>query len=64
MVEGPQVVVHEADQPDFFIDFFDADILTGEHGALIDLREPKHTRPHIVTAMVRSWNGYSSSLKP
>ncbi len=37
MVEEPQVVVHEADQPDFFVDLFDADVLTGEDGGEINL---------------------------
>jgi hypothetical protein len=28
-----EIVVHEADQPDFVADLFDADLLAGEHGA-------------------------------
>jgi hypothetical protein len=30
VIEEPQVVVHEADQPDLLSDFTEADILTGE----------------------------------
>lgn len=37
MIEEAQVVVHEADQPDLVGDLFDADVLTGEHLAEVDL---------------------------
>ena len=37
MVEEPQVVMHEADEPDAVADLFDADGLTGERLAETDL---------------------------
>ena len=37
MIKEPQVVVHKADQPDLLRDFLDADILSGEDLAQIDL---------------------------
>ncbi len=37
MIKEPQIVVHEADQPDFLGDLFDADVLSGEHLAEVDL---------------------------
>jgi hypothetical protein len=47
VVEEPQVVVHEADQPDFFLDLFDADVLTGEHCGEVDFaRAEAHSAAH------------------
>jgi hypothetical protein len=37
VVKEPEVVVHEADQPDFFVDLFDSNVLTGEDGREVDL---------------------------
>ena len=37
MIEEAEVVVHEADEPDFVGDLFDADVLAGEDLAEIDL---------------------------
>ena len=31
-VEVPEIVVHEADEPNALVDFLDAEPLTGEHG--------------------------------
>lgn len=31
-VNVSEVIVHEGDEPDSFVDFFDSDPLTGEHG--------------------------------
>ena len=31
MIKEPQVVVHEADQPDSIADLFDTDVLTGKN---------------------------------
>ena len=36
MIEEAQVVLHEADQPDFIADFLDADVLTRQRGSEID----------------------------
>jgi hypothetical protein len=36
MVEEPQVIVHAADQPDFFVDLFHADVLAGEDSREVD----------------------------
>ena len=41
MIEEPQVVVHKADQPDSIADFLHADVLTGKHGAEVDLAAPE-----------------------
>jgi hypothetical protein len=38
-VDESQIVVHEADDPDAFVDFLDTDALTGEHGREVDSRE-------------------------
>ena len=37
MIEETQVVVHKADEPDLVSDLPDADVLTGEDGAEVDL---------------------------
>jgi hypothetical protein len=37
VIEEAEVVVHEADEPDFVSDLLDADVLTGEDLAEIDL---------------------------
>ena len=37
MVEEPQVVVHQAHQPDFIADLLDADVPAGEDRAQVDL---------------------------
>jgi hypothetical protein len=37
MVKDPQVVAHEAYEPDVLADFANADSLTGEHPTQIDL---------------------------
>jgi hypothetical protein len=37
VIKEPQVIVHETDQPDFLGDLFDADVLSGEDMAEIDL---------------------------
>ena len=37
VIEEPQVVVHKGYQPDFLLDFFDADILSGKHLAQVYL---------------------------
>ena len=36
-IDITEIVLHEADEPDAVIDFFDADGLTGQAGAEIDL---------------------------
>ena len=33
MVKVAKIVLHEADEPDFVVDLFDADFLSGEQGA-------------------------------
>jgi hypothetical protein len=37
VIEEAQVVFHEANEPYFIAHLLDADVLTGEHGAEIDL---------------------------
>ena len=37
MIEEPQVVVHEADEPDLVGHLLDADVLASEYGAEMDL---------------------------
>ena len=37
VIKKPQIVMHEADQPDFVSDFFDANILTSKNLAQVDL---------------------------
>ena len=37
MIEEAQVVIHKGNEPDFIAYLLDADVLTGEHGAEIDL---------------------------
>ena len=37
VVEIPQIIVHEAGQPDMVLDLFDADGLTGKDEAEVDL---------------------------
>jgi hypothetical protein len=37
VIEEANIVVHESHQPDFFADLPNADILTGEHRAQVDL---------------------------
>ena len=37
MVEEAQIILHEADQPDLVLDLLDADLLTGEDRAEVDL---------------------------
>lgn len=47
MIEEPEVVLHEADQPDFFVDFLHADVLTREHRRQVDLaRAEAHAAAH------------------
>ena len=36
MIEVSEIVVHEADEPDFIGDLLDADLLAGEDGAQVD----------------------------
>lgn len=55
--------MHEADEPDFVGDLLDADGLTGEDLAEVNLATADEMRPQRVTVMVRSWKGYSSSVK-
>jgi hypothetical protein len=52
-VEEPQIVVHEAYEPDLFAHLADA-----------DSRPSKQMRPQQVTVMARSWKGYSRSQRP
>jgi hypothetical protein len=33
MIEVTEIMLHEADEPDFVRDPFNADLLAGEHGA-------------------------------
>jgi hypothetical protein len=33
MIEVAEIVLHEADEPDFVVDLFHADLLSGEDGA-------------------------------
>jgi hypothetical protein len=40
MIKKPQVVVHKAHQPDLLRDLHNADVLSGEHLAEIDLTPP------------------------
>jgi hypothetical protein len=35
-IEIPQIGVHEGDEPNAVVDFFDADALTGEYGRDVD----------------------------
>ena len=37
MIEEPQIVLHETDEPDLLGDFFDADVLAGEDLTQVDL---------------------------
>ena len=37
MVEVPEIVLHEADEPDVLAELSNAEPLTGEHGAQIEL---------------------------
>ena len=58
VVEETQVVLHEADQPDFFSRLPLTPTFWPANAVLrLIFRVPKHTRPHMVTATVRSWNG-------
>ena len=57
MVKEPQVVFHEADQPDLVGHLLDPDGLAGEDGRQIDLRRWEQVRPHWVTVMVWSQKG-------
>jgi len=41
--------MHEGDEPNPVADLFDADVLTGEDSAEIDLRRLKQMRPRAVT---------------
>ena len=36
-MDASQIVAHEADDPNAFVDFLDAEPLTGHHGGDIDL---------------------------
>jgi len=45
VVEEAQVVVHEADEPDLFADFRDADVLTGEHATQVYFATPDADSP-------------------
>lgn len=71
MIKEAQVVVHEGHHPDLLADFRDADVLTGEYGAEIDLT-PTDADPaalsdrdgavvegvfQVADAVVGSWRG-------
>ena len=63
VVEEPEVVVHEADQPDFFADLLDADLLTCEHRTEVDfarVEADSTAHGHLHDAA----NGHSSLLGP
>ena len=44
LVEDSEITLHEADQPGVAVDFADANVLTGEDGAQVDLLGPVPTR--------------------
>jgi len=37
VIEEAQIVLHKADEPHLLADLLDADVLSGEHGAEVDL---------------------------
>jgi len=47
-----QIIIHKADQPDVFVNFFDADGLTGEDRLKLIFLCPRQMRPQWVTTMV------------
>jgi hypothetical protein len=49
--------MHEADEPDALADLLDADILTGEHEAEIDLPAVEADPPACSDGDDLSWNG-------
>src|SRR5258708_14782091 len=50
-IEVFQIIIHKADQPDVFVNFFDADGLTGE-----DRAEVNFLAPQTDAAAVRRWS--------
>jgi hypothetical protein len=54
LIKEPQIVVHEADEPDFVGNLFDANVLTGKTWLRLILRRPMQIRPQVVTVTVRS----------
>jgi hypothetical protein len=64
VIEEAQDLGHAAEQEDVVSYLFDADVLTGDHLAEIDLQRLKQVRPQRVTVTVRSWNGYSMASRP
>ncbi|HEU5257592.1 MAG TPA: hypothetical protein VFU28_16475 [Vicinamibacterales bacterium] len=51
LVEVPQIVAHEGDEPDALTDLRHADALTGEHFTNLDL----HSNRHLAYS---GWTGY------
>lgn len=44
VIKEPQVVVYRTDQPDLFLDLFDADVLTSKYLASVDIFSAARSR--------------------
>jgi hypothetical protein len=64
VVEEPQVVMHEGDEPDALADLFDSDGLAGQGLAEADLFRLTQSLPQRVIVMALSWKRYSSAQMP
>ena len=60
-VDKTQVVVHEADDPDAFLDLFDAKFLTGERVRVLMRLRCMQMRPQAVTRTSRPLRGNSGA---
>jgi hypothetical protein len=53
-IDIPEIIHHKTDQPDAVVNLFDADRLTGQRGAEIDLLAVQAQAPAVATTTVRS----------